>query len=288
MIGRRLKPYLMVAPAIVLIAAFSIYPICYMAYLSLFKWNMLGPKVFVGLRNYIDLISSRDFYGVLGNTLYFTVLSVALSLSLSLAAALLLRRNTGFNRFLQGAIFAPYVIPLVSVSFIWIWFMDFDYGLLNYALGLIGIRPIDWLSDPRYALTSLAVVSVWKSLGFDTIIMASALQSIPPYLYEAATLDRAGPFVKFRAITLPMLSPTLFFLTLTNVIAALKSFETVAIMTQGGPGNATNTLVHYIYQNGFQFFKIGYASAIGVVMALFIGLITIAYFWALERRVHYR
>lgn len=288
MSGARARPYLMVAPAMIAIAAFSLYPICYMAYLSLFKWNLLGPKVFIGLKNYADLFSSRDFLAVLKNTLYFTALSVALSLTLSLAAALLLKRNTAVDRLLQGAIFAPYVIPLVSVSFIWIWFMDFDYGLLNYAIGLVGAAPIDWLSDPRYALTSLVVVSVWKSLGFDTIIMASALQSIPPYLYEAATLDKAGAFTRFRKITLPMLSPTLFFLALTNVIAALKSFETVAIMTQGGPGNATNTLVHYIYQNGFQFFKIGYASATGVVMAVLIGLITIAYFWALERRVHYR
>jgi sn-glycerol 3-phosphate transport system permease protein len=166
--------------------------------------------------------------------------------------------------------------------------MDLDYGLLNFLLGLFGIKPVDWLSNSDVALSSLVIVSVWKSLGFNTLILASALHAIPEYLYEAAELDKAKPFSVFRSITLPMISPTLFFLALTNMIAALKAFETVALMTQGGPSNSTNTFVYYIYQNGFQFFKIGYASAVGVIMMLFIGVFTIAYFIVLDRRVHYR
>jgi sn-glycerol 3-phosphate transport system permease protein len=282
------RPYLMIAPAMAVFAVFALYPIVYMLYLSFFKWNMLGPKIFIGLKNYSDLISNRDFGRVFSNSLYYMALSVLFSLVISLAAALFLRKKTALNGFLQASIFAPYIISLVSVSLIWLWFMDFDYGLLNFILGLFGVKPVDWLSDSRMALTSLVIVSVWKGLGFNTLILASALQAIPEYLYEAAELDKARPFSVFRSITLPMISPTLFFLALTNMIASLKAFETVALMTQGGPSNATNTFVYYIYQNGFQFFKIGYASAVGVVMMLFIGLFTIAYFMVLDRRVHYR
>jgi sn-glycerol 3-phosphate transport system permease protein len=166
--------------------------------------------------------------------------------------------------------------------------MDFDYGLLNYGIGLLGLPSVDWLSDTRVALTSLVMVSVWKSLGFNTLILVSALQTIPGYLYEAAILDKAKSFTLFRSITFPMISPTLFFLALTNIIASFKAFETIAIMTQGGPANSTNTLVHYIYQYGFKFFKIGYASAIGVVMMIIIAIFTMAYFVVLNRRVHYR
>ncbi|MDP2791444.1 MAG: sugar ABC transporter permease [Rectinemataceae bacterium] len=284
----KLRPYLMVAPAMVVFAVFSLLPIGYMLYLSFFKWNMMGPKVFVGIRNYADLASSGEFAQVLGNSLYFMALSVILSVAISLLLALFLRRNTKMNRLLQASVFAPYIISLVSISFIWMWFMDSDFGLLNYLLGLFGLAPVGWLDDPRVALNSLVMVSVWKGLGFDTLIFVSALQSIPAYLYEAAALDKARPLAVFRSITLPMLSPTLFFLALTNIIASFKAFETVSIMTQGGPVNSTNTLVHYIYQYGFQFFKIGYASAVGVILMLLVGIFTLLYFRMLDRRVHYR
>lgn len=281
-------PYLMTAPAMAVFTIFSLYPIVYMVYLSFFKWNMMGPRKFIGLQNYTELLSSREFGQILGNSMYYMVLSVSLSLVLSLLAALFLRKDTRWNRFLQASVFAPYIIPLVSISFIWIWFMDFDYGLLNYIIGLAGLPPVDWLSDPRIALTSLVIVSVWKNLGFNTLILVSAFQTIPAYLYEAAALDKAKPSKVFWSITFPMISPTLFFLALTNIIASFKAFETVAIMTRGGPANATNTLVYYIYQYGFEFFKIGYASAVGVVMMVIIGICTIAYFTVLDRRVHYR
>lgn len=286
--AKTLLPYAMIAPSILLFAIFSLYPVGYMVVLSLHKWNMMGKMSFIGLKNYALLFSSREFGQVLLNTLYYMALSVCLSLFLSTFLSIFLRKNTRINRFLQASIFAPYVISFVSIAFIWLWIMDTDYGLLNYVLGLLGLPGQAWLTDPRLALSSLAVVSVWKGLGFDTLILLSALQSIPGYLYEAAALDKANSSRVFFRITLPMLSPSLFFLALTNIIAALKSFETVAIMTQGGPANASNTLVNYIYQNGFQFYKIGYASAIGVVMMVFIGLLTFGYFSLLDRRVHYR
>jgi sn-glycerol 3-phosphate transport system permease protein len=284
----RVRPYLMIAPAMAVFSVFSLYPIAYMLYLSFFKWNMMSPMAFVGLRNYAELLSSAEFGRVVLNSLHYMALTVGLSISLSLALALFLRKQGRLDRFLTASVFAPYVFSLVSISFIWMWFMDADFGLLNFALGLLGREPVGWLSDPKVALESLAIVSVWKGLGFDTLILLSALHSIPAYLYEAAALDKARPFAIFRSITLPMLSPTLFFLALTNVIASFRTFETVSIMTQGGPLNATSTMAYYIYQYGIQYFKIGYASAAGVLLALLVGAFTIAYFRVLDRRVHYK
>lgn len=192
------------------------------------------------------------------------------------------------NRFLQAIVFSPHVISLVSIAFIWMWFMDADFGLLNYILSVMGIPAVRWLDDPAVALNSLVIVAVWKSLGYDTLILVAGLQAIPAYLYEAAALDKASRFSTFFRITIPMLSPTLFFVLLINIIGYFKVFETVDIMTQGGPMNSTRTMVHYIYQYGFQFFKIGYASAVGVVLMLIISLFTVVYFRILARRVHYR
>lgn len=284
----RLLPYALIAPAMAVFLVFSLYPIGYMVYLSLFKWNMIGPMTFIGMKNYASMLASPEFFQVLGTTLRYMAGSVLASMALSLLLALHLRKSTRLNRFLQASVFAPFIISLVSISFIWMWFMDTDFGLLNYIIGLFGAKPLGWLSDPKVALSSLVIVSVWKSLGYDTLLLVAGLQAIPAWLYEAAALDRASPLTTFRRITLPMLSPTLFFVALTNIIASFKSFETISIMTQGGPINSTNTLVNYIYQYGFQFFKIGYASALGVALMVLIGLFTIAYFRALSRRIHYR
>ena len=191
-------------------------------------------------------------------------------------------------RLLQSAIFLPYVMPLVSVAFIWVWLMDADYGLLNWLLGLVGLPGIRWLQDSAVAMNSLILVSVWKCVGYNTLIILSAMQGVPGYLYEAARLDKAGPTKTFFKITLPMISPSLFFLTLMNLIACFKMFETVNIMTAGGPANATSTLVYSLYQYGFKFYKLGYASAEGVVLMLIIGACTLVYFGALSKRVHYR
>jgi len=285
---KTIKPYAMIAPAIAVFSVFYLYPIINMIYLSFFKWNMMGPKKFIAFKNYSTLFTSTDFGQVVFNSMAYMALNVALSLILSLCVALFLQKKTAFRAFMQATIFAPYIVSLVSVAFLWMWFMDADYGLLNYLLGLIGIAPIGWLSDKHTALFSLVIVAVWKNLGFDTVIFVSALRTIPAYLYEAAALDKGRPFTVFRKITLPMISPTLFFLALTNGIASMKVFETIALMTKGGPINSTNTFVFYLYENGFEFFKIGYASAVGVVLMFVLGLLTFVYFQMLSRKVHYR
>lgn len=285
---KNIIPYLMIAPAIIILGIFVIYPIAYMIYLSFFEWDLMKDKEFVGLKNFIELFKDKTFWQVCINSFKYVFLTVSLCIVISILLALYLKKDTRINRLLQSISFFPYIISLVSISFIWMWLMDSDYGLLNYFLQLIGLDGIGWLDDPKYALNSLVLIAVWKSIGYNTIIIISAIKAVPSYLYEAASLDKSSEITTFFKITLPMISPTLFFLILMNIIGSFKVFEPVNLITQGGPMNSTNTFVNMIYENGFRYYKIGYASAIGVVLMFILGICTLLYFKNLDKRVHYR
>lgn len=285
----KLRPYAMIFPAILIFCLFFIYPIGYMIYLSFHDWNFVSPvKDFVGTSNFSYLLSDRDFREVISNSFIYTFFTVFLTISLSLLLALWLNRGGAVYSFMQASIFSPHIISLVSVSMLWMWIMDADYGLLNWFLNLIGMESVMWLTSPDYALTSLILVAVWKGIGFNTLVFIAGLQSIPKDLYEAAELDHTPPWRRFLKITVPMLSPTLFFLTIIGVINSFQVFETINLITAGGPINSTNTFVYYIYQYGFQFFKIGYASAAGVILLVILSVLTVVYFKVLSKRVHYR
>ncbi|MFR1448385.1 MAG: carbohydrate ABC transporter permease [Beduini sp.] len=286
---KKLKPYLFIAPALIIFLIFSIYPIFNMIGLSFYEWDFISPtKVFVGFKNYVNLFKDAEFFQTLTNTIVYMVLTVGIGLILGIFLALFLKKDTKVNKFMQSIIFSPYIVSLASVSFLWMWLMNTDFGLINYILSIFNIPAIDWLGSPKIALFSLVIISVWKTLGYNTIIILSALQSIPKYLYEAASLDRANKKQVFFKITLPMISPTLFFLTIVNIIASFKVFDTIQIITQGGPQNSTNTLVYSLYEYGFKFYKIGYASTIGVVLLVIIAVFTVIYFKLLSKKVHYQ
>lgn len=286
---KKLKPYLFIAPALIIFLIFSIYPIFNMIGLSFYEWDFISPtKVFVGFKNYVNLFKDAEFFQTLTNTIVYMVLTVGIGLILGIFLALFLKKDTEVNKFMQSIIFSPYIVSLASVSFLWMWLMNTDFGLINYILSIFNIPAIDWLGSPKIALFSLVIISVWKTLGYNTIIILSALQSIPKYLYEAASLDRANKKQVFFKITLPMISPTLFFLTIVNIIASFKVFDTIQIITQGGPQNSTNTLVYSLYEYGFKFYKIGYASTIGVVLLVIIAVFTVIYFKLLSKKVHYQ
>lgn len=285
----KVKPYLFIAPALIVFLVFSIYPIISMIQLSFFDWDLVSVnKTFVGIQNYLDLFADKMFWQTISNTFVYMILTVLLGVGFGILLALFLQKNTKINAFMQSIIFSPYIISLASVSFLWMWLMNKDYGLINYVLSFFGISSIDWLGDPKVALLSLVLISVWKTVGYNTIIILSALQSIPKHLYEAASLDRANKRQVFTKIVFPMISPTLFFLTIVNIIASFKVFETIQIITQGGPQNSTNTLVYSIYEYGFKFYKIGDASAIGVVLLVIISIFTVVYFKLLSKKVHYQ
>ncbi len=281
-------PYIMITPAIIILGIFVIYPILYMIYLSFFEWDLMQEKKFIGIKNFINLFKDESFWQVFINSFKYVFLTVVLSIIISIMLALYLKNDTKVNRFLQSVSFFPYIVSLVSISFIWMWLMDSDYGLLNYFLQLIGLNGIEWLDNPKYALNSLVLIAIWKSIGYNTIIIISAMKAIPSYLHEAASLDKSSKFTTFFKITLPMISPTLFFLILMNIIGSFKVFEPVNLITQGGPINSTNTFVNMIYENGFRYYKIGYASSIGVILMIILGICTLLYFKNLDKKVHYR
>lgn len=283
------KPYLLIAPAMAAFLLFSIYPVLNMVQLSFFDWNMISPeKDFIGFANYEKLFYDEDFRQTLLNTAVFTLFSVLGNIGLGLLIALYLKKNTFVNRVMQSVIFAPYIISLASISLLWMWLMNPDYGLLNAVLEALHIPGINWLGSPQYALLSVILICIWKSVGYDAMILLAALQSVPENLYEAAALDRASWWRKLTKVTLPMISPTLFFLTIVETIASFNVFETIQILTRGGPQNSTDTIVFSLYQYGFKFYKIGYASTIGVVLMVIMTLFTIVYFVLLSKRVHYQ
>lgn len=286
---KTVKPYLLIAPALVLLCVFCIYPIFNMIGLSLYEWDMISPfKKFVGLQNFVKLASDKQFFQTLLNTVIYVACTVGFGVGFGLILAVFLAKKTRLNGLLQSVAFSPYIVSLASIALLWMWLMNNDFGFLNALLAVFGIPAIDWLGSPKFALMSLIIINVWKSVGYNALILVSALQGIPPHLYEAARLDRANTWRTFSRITFPMISPTVFFLALVDVIAAFKVFETIQIITQGGPQNSTNTLVFSLYEYGFQFYKVGYAAAIGVVLFFIVLLFTILYFAVLSKRVHYQ
>lgn len=289
MARNKIMPYIMILPAMTVFFLFSLIPIGYMIYLSFHDWNFVTPDMnFIGITNFTNLISDFRFRQVLLNTTIYTVGTVLLTILLALSIALWLNKKGVIHSFAQSAIFSPHIISLVSVSMLWMWLMDDDYGLLNQILGVLRIPAVRWLTDSNVVIFSLILVSVWKSVGYYTLIFIAGLQSIPKDIYEAAALDNTNEFRKFFKITLPMLSPTIFFVGITSVISSFKVFETISIMTQGGPSNASNTLVYYIYEYGFRFFRIGHASAAGVILLIVISIFTVLYFKFMSKRVFYR
>lgn len=281
-------PYLLVAPSIGFFLVFYIYPIAYNIYLSFFEWNLISPeKAFVGLANFQNLFSESEFIEVISNSMIYMFASVFFTVVIALGLAVWLNKNKTIHTVVQALVFSPYIISFVSVSFVWMWLMDVDYGLLNYFLSLVGIDKFPWLNHPDTALFSIILVGVWKLVGYDTLVLIGGLQSIPKSIHESVSMDSRPSLRTFFSITVPMVSPTLFFLIIVNLITSAKVFETIAIMTKGGPLNSTNTLVYYIYKVAFDYFEIGSASAAGVVLFVILVIITFFYFKALSNRVNY-
>ena len=285
--GKR-RPYVLIAPAMAGIGLFVIYPVAYLVYLSFFKYNLMNKarSKFIGLDNFEQILTRGDFYKALGNTAVYTLGVVVLTMALSLLIAVWLNRKTRINALVQAGIFTPHIVSIVSIALVWLWLMDPDQGLLNFVLRTFGLPPSEWLQSSGTALFSVIIVSVWQSVGYYALIIVAALQSVPPSIYEAAALDNASRFKVFWKITLPMISPQLFFILIIMTIGSFKVFDTVKIMTGGGPNDATNTLVYYIY--GFRTTNIGYSAATGTVLMAIIGVLTFIYFRLLAKKVHYQ
>ena len=263
-----------IAPAMLVIGVFFFLPVVGAFAMSLTDFDIyalanLGNLRFVGVRNYLQLLETPLFWKALGNTLYFVVLGVPLSIAASLGTALLLHAKLArFKPFFRTALFAPVVTTLVAVAVIWRYLFHTRYGFLNYALGSLGIPPVDWLGDPHWAMPAIIVLAVWKNFGYNMIILLAGLQSIPEELYEAARIDGASLWRQFRYVTVPMLAPTLLMVSILTIAGYFQLFAEPYVMTQGGPLQSTVSVLYFMYEEGFKWWNLGSASAVAFVLAL--------------------
>jgi multiple sugar transport system permease protein len=265
-----------VAPALLVIGVFFFVPVLAALALSLTDFDIYaladrGNLRLVGLGNYAQLLQTPLFWHALGNTLYFVVVGVPLSIAVSLGAALLLHSPlVRFRAFFRTALFAPVVTTLVAVAVIWRYLFNPSYGLLNYALGGAGIRPIDWLGDPDWAMPAIIVFALWKNFGYNMVILLAGLSTIPAPLYEAARVDGASAWRQFRHITLPMLAPIVAMVNVLTVAGYLQLFAEPYVMTQGGPMQSTVSVLYFMYEEGFKWWNLGSASAVAFMLFLLI------------------
>ncbi|WP_123039662.1 carbohydrate ABC transporter permease [Cohnella candidum] len=271
--------FLMLLPNIVGFLMFLLLPVLATFVISFSGWNLTDSFQFNGFRNYKELFQDPVFPQVLGNTFYFTLVSVPVGIVLSLLLAVFLNQKLNLMRFYRAAFFIPVISSMVAVGVIWQWIYNPEFGLLNYALSWFGIDGPAWLTSTHWAMPAIIITSIWKSLGFNMLIFLAGLQSISESYYEAADIDGASWFSKFRNITVPLLSPTTFFVTVMSVINSFQVFDTVYLMTQGGPARTTSVLVFYIFQNAFQYFRMGYASAMAYVLFFIVLIVTFVQFW---------
>ena len=275
---RRRDALILLLPALVLFAILTLYPLGRGLALSLFitDYGFEGAR-FVGLDNFVDLLSDRFFLGAVWNTIVFTVLATVSEVLLGLMLALLINRKFPGRRVVIPLLVMPFMLSTMVVTAIWRAWFHYDFGFLNNLLAAVALPPVEWLFDPDLAMLSLVLVDLWQTAPLTFLIVLAGLQSIPPEIYEAARLDRATPWQIFRYVTLPLITPHLALAALLRSIDSFKIFDKVYALTGGGPGNATETLSMYVYRLGFRFFDIGFASAAAVVMIVVAGALAAIY-----------
>lgn len=286
--------YLFLLPSFVGFLIFVAIPVIGSLGLSFVRWSLLTPPTFAGLSNYTQLLShDRIFHKVMWNTLYFTVTIVPLQLVLGLVLAVALNQTIRGLTFYRSVYFMPVVTNIVAAAMIFQWMFNRDFGIVSALIWKLGevtglpIQPPDWLNSTFWAKPAVVLLTLWKNTGFTMVIYLAGLQAIPPELYDAAKVDGAGALQRFRYVTIPMVSPTTFFLLVIQMIGAFQLFSEPYVMTRGGPAQATLTIVYYIYQNAFEFGRMGKASAIAWVLFAFIFIFTFIQIRLQRRWVHY-
>jgi len=264
------------APALAVIAVFFVLPVVMGLALSLTDFDLYGladlsTVRFVGLDNYLRLLQTPPFWQALANTLYFVAVGVPASIFLSLGTALLLNaRVAKWQALFRTALFAPVVTTVVAVAVIWRYLLHTRYGLINQALAAIGIDPVDWLGDPRWSMPAIILFAAWKNFGYNMVILLAALQAIPGELYESARVDGAGPLRQFTDLTFPLLTPTLVMVGIMTLAGYFQLFAEPYVMTQGGPLRSTVSVLYFMYEEGFRWWNLGYASAVAFLLFLIV------------------
>ena len=280
---------LFLAPTLIGLTLLSAGPILASFGISLTKWDLLTPPQFVGLDNFVSLVNDSRFLVSLRNTAFYTLLSVPIGMALALGLALALNQSLRGIALIRTAYFLPVVTSATAVGLVWAWIYSPNNGLLNQFIGIVGLPPQKWISDPFWAMPSIIAMSIWQGLGINVIIFLAGLQAIPQEYYDAAAVDGAARWSRFRSVTLPLLTPSLFFTGILSLIGSFQIFDQVYILARPGkPTEATITLVYFIYESGFKFFRMGEAAAASWILFLIVAVLTVIYFRSQKRWVHYQ
>lgn len=284
----RITAFWFLLPNLIGFVVFTLIPVIAAFVLSFMRWDGANEAVFIGLRNFQLLLKDSSFNISFWNTIYYTAANVSLTVAVSLALANVLNRGIKGVVLFRAIHFFPHIAAIVAVSVVWQFLYHAEFGPINMTLKSIGIdNPPRWTASTTWAMPAVIFMTVWKSVGYYMIMFLAGLQGIPNYLYEAATIDGANCWKKFWYVTLPMLSPTMFFVVIICIINSFKVFDQIYIMTSGGPGRATSVLVYQIYTQAFINYRFGYASAMALVLFLLVFIVTIFQFRAQEKWVNY-
>lgn len=276
--ARNWDAYLFLAPGLLVFSVFTVFALGFAFYLTFHEWGIIAPeKPFVGLDNYRELLADERFRRAAYNTLYFTGASVPLTMAVGLGVALLLNQPLRARGLLRVMYFLPVVTPFVVAAIIWKWIYNGDFGLFNYYLLKANLidEPLLWLADKNLAMPSIILMSVWAGVGFSMVVYLAALQAVPEELYDAAKVDGAGPWVRLRHVTIPMLRPATLFLLVMGIIGSFQIFTQIFVMTQGGPVDRTTTMMFYVYEAAFKFYEMGYASTLAYALFAMLFIFTL-------------
>lgn len=281
--------YLFLAPFLIFFAVFFVRATVSSVEYSFYDWRLLRPtRPFVGLDNYVDLFNDPIWWDSVRQTLYFTVMTVVGTTIVGLSAALAVTRPIKAQGFFRVLLYIPQLMSVGAIGLIWNWLLSGQFGVINYLLSFLGVRPINWLGDPNLVLPALSLATIWWTFGFPMLIFIAGLQGIPEHLYEAAKIDGASGWQSFWYITLPLLRPTILFVTVTGVIGHFQVFGQPYIITNGGgPGRASWSVIIYLYQQAWIAFRMGYGAAVAVAIAIIMAIITTIQFRFISRRVEY-
>lgn len=278
LITQRNAPYLFLLPIFVLFVVFMVYPILHSVVLSTFNFDA-GKYTFVGLQNYVTMTKDPIFWKSIGNTFIYLIVQVPIMVTLSLTLAVLVEQDfLKFRSALRMSCFLPSITALVAYAMVFKLLLNTDYGVINHLLSTLGVPPVDWLNTVWGARISIIIGITWRWTGYNTIIMIAGIKGIPNELYESADIDGASFMQKFTRITVPMVKPIMLFVSITSTIGTLQLFDESYILTGGGPDNATITIGHYLYSNGFTFYKFGYAAALSYALVLIIAILSFVQF----------
>jgi len=285
---RVLMGWIFALPVLAGVTIFNFVPMVYSGYFSFTQWDAVSEPHWIGLLNYKYMFTEDPhFFEMLKATVYYSFGSVALSMICGLGLALLVSKKMKGIHFFRAVYFLPYITSIIAVSVVWRWIFNPSFGLLNYLLSLVGVKGPGWTRSEIWAMPSVIIVAGWYSMGYNMILFLAGLQNIPQQFYDAAKVDGANRWQQFTKITLPLLSPTTFFVLVVSIIGAFQAFALIFVLTEGGPGYSTSVIVYYLWENAFRYFRMGYGCAIAMFLLMIVALITLIQWKGSKYWVHY-